>query len=395
MEPPVSQRLAYQRLVNDLAERTTPSREDAQSSRVSPSSLSQDVESDLDPKVNHMVAAQLTKTKMCAMFARGECQDPQCRFAHSAFELRTAPNLMKTKICFAFTTGLCADAHCRFAHGEEDLRSTSEVYKTQICNFHERGHCRKGNQCRHAHGIEELRAFPVSGKAAGAQHESDRHSNARGRGGGRAKNRAHGGGGGPTAPRTPTTPPSASVPLSVYDALAVQPQPQPQPQHSLSFVEDATARRGMLPLGPDGTLPPAPPFPFGGGDLFVNNARPGLSQAWGNSSPNAVAAFTTDKFVPMPSQHQQAAARAMICNQQQGIDGFQQHLQPVKIPLSHDIPHSNPSIVDPRYRQIPGVPEAAEDFITMVEQAQAYQQIAEGYARLAKMKLAKDRCVSP
>lgn len=114
-----------------------------------------------DPKLNRLVAAQLCKTKMCAMFARGTCQETQCRFAHSPRELRSPPDLTKTAICRMFARGQCQVASCRFAHGEEELRVTPSVYKTQLCNFFERGHCKKGDRCRHAHGKQELRRFKV------------------------------------------------------------------------------------------------------------------------------------------------------------------------------------------------------------------------------------------
>lgn len=112
-----------------------------------------------DPKLNHLVAAQLCKTKMCAMFTRGQCRDEACRFAHSRMELRSAPDLTKTAMCRAFARGRCKDPACRFAHGEEELRVTPTVYKTQLCNFFERGRCKKGDRCRHAHGTSELRSF--------------------------------------------------------------------------------------------------------------------------------------------------------------------------------------------------------------------------------------------
>eukprot|EP00747_Dinoflagellata_sp_TGD_P168376 gnl/TRDRNA2_/TRDRNA2_194597_c0_seq1.p1 gnl/TRDRNA2_/TRDRNA2_194597_c0~~gnl/TRDRNA2_/TRDRNA2_194597_c0_seq1.p1 ORF type:complete len:422 (+),score=89.77 gnl/TRDRNA2_/TRDRNA2_194597_c0_seq1:79-1344(+) len=112
-----------------------------------------------DAKLNRMVAAQLNKTKMCAMFARGTCRDAQCCFAHSSVELRAPPDLTKTAICRAYARGQCNNSKCKFAHGEQELRVTPTVYKTQLCNFFERGHCRKGNRCRHAHGIAELRSF--------------------------------------------------------------------------------------------------------------------------------------------------------------------------------------------------------------------------------------------
>jgi len=112
-----------------------------------------------DGKLNQLVAAQLQKTKMCAMNQRGICREPNCRFAHSQSELRTAPNLAKTAICRMYTNGQCRNSMCKFAHGEKELRVTPCVYKTQLCNFHTRGHCKKGSRCRHAHGQDELRAF--------------------------------------------------------------------------------------------------------------------------------------------------------------------------------------------------------------------------------------------
>lgn len=111
-----------------------------------------------DAKLNRTVVAQLSKTKMCAMFARGACYDNRCHFAHSAAELRSPPDLTKTAMCRAFAKGECSDPKCRFAHGEHELRVTPSVYKTQLCNFFERGYCKKGNRCRHAHGRAELRS---------------------------------------------------------------------------------------------------------------------------------------------------------------------------------------------------------------------------------------------
>lgn len=49
------------------------------------------------------------------------------------------------------------EVQMRFAHGDSDLRVTAGIYKTQICNFYERGHCKKGDRCNHAHGDADLR----------------------------------------------------------------------------------------------------------------------------------------------------------------------------------------------------------------------------------------------
>jgi len=103
------------------------------------------------------VTQQLAKTKMCAFFERGKCATSNCRYAHSAAELRIVPNLQKTKLCRAFLAGRCTDDNCSFAHGEGDLRVTDGIYKTQVCNFFERGYCKKGDRCNHAHGMVDLR----------------------------------------------------------------------------------------------------------------------------------------------------------------------------------------------------------------------------------------------
>ena len=47
---------------------------------------------------------------------------------------------------------------CSFAHGEQELRATPEFYKTSICNGYLKGTCRAGENCRYAHGRDELRA---------------------------------------------------------------------------------------------------------------------------------------------------------------------------------------------------------------------------------------------
>lgn len=60
--------------------------------------------------------------------------------------------------------GSCSDTNCMYAHGEGDLRVTQGIYKTQICNFYERGYCKKGERCNHAHGKEDVRAMAPTAK---------------------------------------------------------------------------------------------------------------------------------------------------------------------------------------------------------------------------------------
>lgn len=108
------------------------------------------------------VTVRLMKTKMCFFFEKGKCQSMNCRYAHSASELRHQPNLHKTKMCRAFLLdGKCPDAaSCSFAHSESELRVTDGIYKTQMCHFFERGRCLKGDRCNHAHGPDDLRKSP-------------------------------------------------------------------------------------------------------------------------------------------------------------------------------------------------------------------------------------------
>jgi len=68
---------------------------------------------------------QLNKTKICSFFQASRCsRGEDCKFAHSAEELESAPDLAKTCICLAWEKGQCPDsaAECRFAHGAHDLR---------------------------------------------------------------------------------------------------------------------------------------------------------------------------------------------------------------------------------------------------------------------------------
>lgn len=102
-----------------------------------------------------VVVNQLSKTKLCNRFARGVCFKDDCPFAHSKDELRARPDLSMTKMCKQRKA--CTNRSCTFAHSEDELRTTNNVYKTQLCNFYQRGFCKKGSACRHAHGEDDLR----------------------------------------------------------------------------------------------------------------------------------------------------------------------------------------------------------------------------------------------
>ncbi|CBZ54231.1 putative zinc finger (CCCH type) protein [Neospora caninum Liverpool] len=82
----------------------------------------------------------------------------QCRYAHSATELRPPPQLDKTMICASVKAGkVCSrGAACTFAHWRGELRQTINHYKTNMCRNWQLGRCSKPNTCNHAHGEEEL-----------------------------------------------------------------------------------------------------------------------------------------------------------------------------------------------------------------------------------------------
>mmetsp|Transcript_7643 Transcript_7643/g.18080 ORF Transcript_7643/g.18080 Transcript_7643/m.18080 type:complete len:256 (+) Transcript_7643:58-825(+) len=104
----------------------------------------------------HGLHGALRKTKLCRFFASGRCNHQSCNFAHSAEELRDLPNFAKTRMCPDLVAGDCSDPSCSYAHSREQLRVTGAVYKTQLCVYDQRGRCRKGSRCTHAHGQHEL-----------------------------------------------------------------------------------------------------------------------------------------------------------------------------------------------------------------------------------------------
>ncbi|CEM34246.1 unnamed protein product [Vitrella brassicaformis CCMP3155] len=82
---------------------------------------------------------------------QGECtRGENCRCAHSLEEVRTRPDLTKTRLCENFQKGECSDPNCAYAHGEDELRSTDDFYKTSLCVFWKRG-----TNCSRPH-LEEL-----------------------------------------------------------------------------------------------------------------------------------------------------------------------------------------------------------------------------------------------
>lgn len=65
--------------------------------------------------------------------------------------------IYKTKLCKFFqSNGFCKfEDNCRFAHGQNELRDNPNK-KTTLCQFFMQGNCLNGNNCHHAHGEHEL-----------------------------------------------------------------------------------------------------------------------------------------------------------------------------------------------------------------------------------------------
>lgn len=102
----------------------------------------------------------LHKTKLCVYAVQGRCTlGSKCSFAHAAVEVQDAPNLFKTQLCDAFAKGECRNENCPFAHGEEELR-ISPNFKNKLCLWFDKGTCRNGDECCFAHGDDEMRGVP-------------------------------------------------------------------------------------------------------------------------------------------------------------------------------------------------------------------------------------------
>jgi len=95
----------------------------------------------------------LTKTKLCIYALQGKCGlGTSCQFAHSASEMRNAPNLAKTGLCKNFMNGNCELKNCTYAHGEAELVKPPS-YKKKPCAWFKQGRCRNGSNCGFVHDL--------------------------------------------------------------------------------------------------------------------------------------------------------------------------------------------------------------------------------------------------
>eukprot|EP00397_Hematodinium_sp_SG-2012_P004038 GEMP01004049.1.p1 GENE.GEMP01004049.1~~GEMP01004049.1.p1 ORF type:complete len:921 (+),score=191.39 GEMP01004049.1:493-3255(+) len=73
---------------------------------------------------------------------------------------KQAAQLYRTSLCAFFSTSVCNKGdECPHAHSLEELRHRPTLTKTRLCeHFHDAGQCSHGDNCVYAHGASELRA---------------------------------------------------------------------------------------------------------------------------------------------------------------------------------------------------------------------------------------------
>jgi len=120
----------------------------------------------------------LSKTKLCFYHVQGKCGlGINCPYAHSASEVRKAPNLTKTQLCTNFMNGKCTRANCSYAHGEAELVKPPS-FKKKLCAWYKQGNCRNGNNCGFVHNLSELCVDANAKKKHGKEDDSDETSTA-------------------------------------------------------------------------------------------------------------------------------------------------------------------------------------------------------------------------
>jgi hypothetical protein len=105
------------------------------------------------------------KTKFCMFHLQGVCQfGSSCAFAHSVEELQQPAPQQPDAVQRNYSNS--SPKPFTAPRGEEEVRPPADAYyKKRLCMWHERGgNCRNGDQCRFAHGEEELRSSPTGGE---------------------------------------------------------------------------------------------------------------------------------------------------------------------------------------------------------------------------------------
>lgn len=180
----------------------------------------------------------LKKTKMCHYLQNGTCPyGDKCAFAHCISEVHESPDLRKTKLCKAFQKGACNDSRCNYAHGEQELRVTGLFVNKTLCVWHEKGSCRNGENCKFAHGPEQLSPQDMDdANSESTKEPSDLASESTSASSGRARRRAKKARAKEVADETVYTPTSSVTsddetplgsPMKIEPSLAKVPLPPP------------------------------------------------------------------------------------------------------------------------------------------------------------------------
>uniref|UniRef100_A0A0G4I9P1 C3H1-type domain-containing protein n=1 Tax=Chromera velia CCMP2878 TaxID=1169474 RepID=A0A0G4I9P1_9ALVE len=113
-------------------------------------------------------AAEREEEGICRFWLVGKCKrGSRCPFSHPKEATPFAGCLsgpvhnrrFKTSLCPMMRHGRCMReaGDCKYAHSLSELRGTPELWKTELCVFWQRGLCKAGSLCRHAHGDSDRR----------------------------------------------------------------------------------------------------------------------------------------------------------------------------------------------------------------------------------------------
>lgn len=201
------------------------------------------------------------KTKFCMFHLQGVCLfGSECAFAHSVDELQHGPDPSQTR---------------KDPESEEDAPPVDTSYKKKLCMWYERGRCRKGEQCRFAHGADELRRYGDSRPVTGAERAVAKDADLQG------------------LPPAPGLPPSPAPPLAREGNTTQRRNVNVKPSAGTSRA--GRPRDGPIPTVPSGPVPayaershprqPAaipggsPAMVPGGSPAMVPRGAPGLEAA--------------------------------------------------------------------------------------------------------------------